>query len=246
MDRLLYVAMSGANSALREQVHTTNNLANASTTGFRADLASLSTTAANASGTRSYVQLSGAGADTRNAHIETTGRDLDVAVNDGGWLVVQTPEGGEAVSRRGDLQIDPFGRMTNGAGEPVMGENGPIAIPPFASMEIAPDGTISIVPLGQDATAQSVVDRLKLVRVDDPRQLQKGLDGLLRLKDGGELVANASVRVIPGALEGSNVNAVAAMVKMIELSRSFETQTKLMQMASENDRASSQLMQMNG
>ena len=113
-------------------------------------------------------------------------------------------------------------------------------------MEIAPDGTISIVPLGQDATAQSVVDRLKLVRVDDPGRLQKGLDGLLRLEDGGELVADASVRVIPGALEGSNVNAVAAMVKMIELSRSFETQTKLMQMASENDRASSQLMQVNG
>ncbi|MGS2724145.1 flagellar basal body rod protein FlgF [Porticoccus sp. GXU_MW_L64] len=243
MDRLLYIAMNGASSAMREQVHTTHNLANASTTGFRADLAALTTATVNASGTRSYVQLAGVGADTGNGHVQTTGRDLDVAVNDGGWLVVQTPEGGEAVSRRGDLQIDPFGRMTNGAGDPIMGDNGPIAIPPFASMEIAPDGTISIVPLGQDATAQSVVDRLKLVRVEDPSQLEKGLDGLLRLKDGGELVADASVRVIPGALEGSNVNPVAAMVRMIELSRSFESQTRLMQMASENDRLSAEIMQ---
>ena len=242
MDRMLYVAMSGANSALRGQVHTTSNLANASTTGFRADLASLTAVSGNTSGTRSYVQLQGVGTDLRTGHIQSTGRNLDVAVGSNGWLVVQTPEGGEAVTRRGDLQVDPFGLMTNGAGEPVMGENGPVAIPPFASMEIAPDGTISIVPLGQDATSQSVVDRLKLVKVEDLSQLRKGLDGLLRPTEGEELVADASVQIIPGALEGSNVNTVASMVKMIELSRSFETQTKLMQMASENDCASAEMM----
>lgn len=244
MDRMIYVAMSGANTAMQGQLHTTHNLANASTPGFRADLAAMVGVAPNHSGTRTYVKMEGVGADLRNGHVQRTGRDLDVAVTSDGWLVVQTPEGGEAVTRRGDLHIDPFGIMTNGAGEPVIGENGPIAIPPFDSMEIAPDGTISIVPLGQDATSQSVIDRLKLVKIEDVDQLQKGLDGMLRVRDGAELVADASVRIIPGALEGSNVNTVASMVKMIELSRSFETQTKLMKMASENDRASAQLMKL--
>lgn len=223
---------------MESQVINANNLANASTPGFRADLIAM-TQVQSSGDSRTYTRLEPAGVDIRPGRIETTNGDLDIAINGDGWLVIQTPEGDEGVTRRGDLRVDPFGLLTNGAGEPVMGQNGPVALPPYSSVEITNDGAISIVPQGQDTS--TVVDRLRLVQVDGS-QLRKGTDGVIRVLEGGLMVNDPSIRVIPGALESSNVNPVESMIKMIEMSRGFESQTKLMRMASDNDKAASSLM----
>ncbi|WIO73461.1 flagellar basal body rod protein FlgF [Porticoccaceae bacterium LTM1] len=238
MDRLVYVSMSGAGGSMESQVINANNLANASTPGFRADLIAM-TQVRSSGDSRTYTRLEPAGVDIRPGRIETTNGDLDIAVNGDGWLVIQTPEGDEGVTRRGDLRVDPFGLLTNGAGEPVMGQNGPIALPPYSSVEITNDGAISIVPQGQDSS--TVVDRLRLVQVDGS-QLRKGSDGVIRVMEDGQMTNDPSIRVIAGALESSNVNPVESMIKMIEMSRGFESQTKLMRMASDNDKAASSLM----
>lgn len=223
---------------MESQVINANNLANASTPGFRADLIAM-TQVQSSGDSRTYTRLEPAGVDIRPGRIETTNGDLDIAINGDGWLVIQTPEGDEGVTRRGDLRVDPFGLLTNGAGEPVMGQNGPVALPPYSSVEITNDGAISIVPQGQDTS--TVVDRLRLVQVDGS-QLRKGTDGVIRVLEGGLMTNDPSIRLIPGALESSNVNPVESMIKMIEMSRGFESQTKLMRMASDNDKAASSLM----
>ncbi|MBV1932409.1 MAG: flagellar basal body rod protein FlgF [Porticoccaceae bacterium] len=245
MDRLLYVAMSGANKAMLSQSVNAHNLANASTTGFKEDLVMYGKAEVSGPGhdSRAFTRIEGMEADTGFGTIETTGRDLDVAINGKGWMAVQAADGSEAYSRRGDLRLDALGRLTNGAGLPVLGNSGPLAVPPHAKLEIGSDGTISILPLGQSPNALAVVDRIKLVSLDET-DLRKGLDGELRLSNGEPALADASIRLSRGSLETSNVNAIEAMVRMIELARSFETQVKMMSTAKENDQASAQLMKM--
>jgi flagellar basal-body rod protein FlgF len=158
-----------------------------------------------------------------------------------GWIAVQAPDGGEAYTRAGDLRVDSYGMLTTGAGHPVMGDGGPIAIPPNGKLDIGADGTISIRPLGQGANALAVVDRIKLVKLP-PAQVTKGEDGLVRLRGGGQVQPDASVTLVSGALETSNVNAVESMVRLIELARQYETQVKMMKTAEENDGAAAQLL----
>jgi len=243
MDRLLYVAMSGARETVRAQTVNTQNLANASTTGFRADLQSFQSLPVNGPGyaSRVYGMATDQGIDTSPGSVMGTGRELDVAVNGDGWIAVQGPDGNEAYTRAGNLRVDSLGLLRTGAGRPVMGNGAPIAIPPAEKIEIAGDGTISIRPLGQNTLA--VVDRIKLVN-PPPAQLQKGADGLVHLKGGDAAEADASVQLQVGALESSNVNTVEAMVNLIQLARQYETQVKMMANAEENDRASAQLMRM--
>lgn len=243
MDRLLYVAMSGARETVQAQSVNTQNLANASTTGFRADLQSFQSLPVNGPGyaSRVYGIAAGQGVDTSPGSVMGTGRELDIAVNGDGWIAVQGPDGNEAYTRAGDLRVDSLGLLRTGAGRPVMGNGAPIAIPPAEKIEIAGDGTISIRPLGQNTLA--VVDRIKLVN-PPPAQLQKGADGLVHLKGGDAAEADASVQLQVGALESSNVNTVEAMVNLIQLARQYETQVKMMANAEENDRASAQLMRM--
>lgn len=243
MDRLLYVAMSGARETVQAQTVNTQNLANASTTGFRADLQSFQSLPVNGPGyaSRVYGMAADQGIDTSPGSVMGTGRALDVAVNGDGWIAVQGPDGNEAYTRAGDLRVDSLGLLRTGAGRPVMGNGAPIAIPPAEKIEIAGDGTISIRPLGQNTLA--VVDRIKLVN-PPPAQLQKGADGLVHLKGGDAAEADASVQLQVGALESSNVNTVEAMVNLIQLARQYETQVKMMANAEENDRASAQLMRM--
>jgi flagellar basal-body rod protein FlgF len=176
--------------------------------------------------------------------VRTTGRDLDVSINGEGWIAVMAEDGTEAYSRRGDLQLDAFGQLTNGAGQSIMGNNGPIALPPFGSLEIGSDGTISILPLGQTPNTLAVVDRIKLVTLEGSEVL-RGEDGLVRMPDGFAVEADASVTVLSGMLEGSNVNVVGEMVKMIDLSRRFESEIKLMQSVKENSAALTKIMSMN-
>lgn len=243
MDNMVYIAMSGAKQLMLAQASNSNNLANASTTGFRADLAAFKSLQVYGPGydSRAYTQAGGIGIDVAPGAVSMTGRDLDVAVDGSGLLAVQGPKGSEAYTRAGDLQVTSAGLLQTGAGYPVLGDGGPITIPPYQKLAIAGDGTISIQPLGQSPSTLAVVGRIKLV--NPPKdQLIKGEDGLIHLKDGSIAPADASVHVIPGAVEGSNVKSVDAMVTMIELGRQYELQIKLMKTAEQNDADSAKLM----
>ena len=245
MGNYLYTSMVSASQIMRGMADVTHNLANASTTGFRADLSMFKSLtvpgAVNGGGAPMYERT---GVDTSFGALQNTGVDLDVAVSGEGWIAVAAEGGGEAYTRRGDLRLDALGQLTNGAGQAVMGDGGPLAIPPHTKMEIAADGTISIQPLGQGPDTVAVVGRIKLVSLDGD-DLYKGKDGLLRLKGGATAQEDANVSLISGSLEASNVNSISTMVKMIELQRSYETQIKMMKTAADNDRASAALMKMN-
>ncbi len=245
MDRMLYIAMTGARQTMLSQAVNTNNLANATTTGFRADLASAVSLPLHGPGqaSRVYGMTEGNGVDLTPGSLQRTGRELDVAVEGNGWIAVQAPDGGEAYTRAGDLHVNSFGILTTGAGHPVIGNGGPIAIPPNAKLDIGADGTISIRPLGQGVKALAIVDRIKLVKLP-PDQVVKGDDGLVRLKGGGKAQADASVTLVSGALESSNVNAVESMIRLIELARQYETQVKMMKTAEDNDRAAAGLLRL--
>ena len=246
MDRLLYVAMTGARETQIAQSVNANNLANASTSGFRATLAGASNVALAGPGhadARSYAVTEGLGLDTTPGPMMTTGRDLDVAVAGRGWIVVRARDGSEAFTRAGDLKVDALGQLTTGTGLPVLGKGGPIALPEFQSLEIGGDGTISIRPLGQEASTLTEVDRIRAV--DPPESdLELGEDGLVRLRAGARPAADAPVELQSGVLEGSNVNVVSAMVEMIQHARAFELQVKMMSSVEENDRSSAELLRL--
>jgi flagellar basal-body rod protein FlgF len=243
VDRFIYVAMTGASEALKLQATNSHNLANVSTTGFRADLALFQARQVAGAGypTRAYATAGGAGWDSGIGAVQTTGRPLDVAVDGPGWIAVQARDGREAYTRAGDLRVDADGLLTNGAGHPVLGDGGPIVLPPYASLAIGVDGSVSIVPQGQGPETVAQVGRIRLV--DPPAMdLVKGDDGLFRLRDGSDAPASAGVRLVQGALETSNVNVADALVTMIELGRRFELAVKAMRTAEENGAAASQLL----
>ncbi|HIP53370.1 MAG TPA: flagellar basal body rod protein FlgF [Chromatiales bacterium] len=243
MDRMLYVAMSGAKETLLSQANNNSNLANASTPGFLEDLNQFRSMPVFGQGypTRVFAMNERPQVNFDHGPVNYTARELDVAVQGDGWIAVQAADGSEAYTRRGDLQIDANGLLTNGAGRPILGNNGPIAIPPAEKIEIGTDGTISIRPLGQGAAELAVVDRIKLVN-PPLGEFEKGRDGLMRMRDGSEPEPDAALRVASGYLEGSNVNVVDAMVDMIELARKFEFQVKMMKSAEEMDKQSATLM----
>lgn len=247
MDRFLYLAMNGAKNALHAQQTNANNLANASTVGFKSQLDHFQSEAVYGPGhaTRAYASDENAGVNFKHGPVMTTGRELDVAINGDGWFAVQAEDGSQAYSRRGDFRTDPTGLLLNGANQIVMGEGGPITIPDFESLVIGLDGTISIRAKGQAANTLVVVDRLKMVKPDQ-NNLERGSDGLFRTKDGSEAPLDATVTITNGALEASNVNTVDAMVKMMEYARFYETQVKLMSVAEENDASSARLMRLSG
>ena len=244
MDRMLYVAMSGAKETLIAQGNASSNLANASTTGFLADFNQFRSMPVFGDGypTRVYALDERPQADFARGSLQETGRDLDVAVKGEGWIAVQARDGSEAYTRRGDLWVDENGLLKTGNGLPVIGNGGPIAIPPAEKIDIGVDGTISIRPLGQAANELAVIDRIKLVN-PAPQQLRKGDDGLVRLADGSEADFDAAQRLAAGTLESSNVNIVNEMVDMIDYARRFEMQVKMMRMAEDNAQASASILQ---
>lgn len=244
MDKALYIGMSGASQTMRAQTVHAHNLANATTTGFRADLAMARALPlyGDALGTRIYSAMETNGSDFSSGPIQPTGNDLDIAVQGEGWITVLASDGTEAYTRAGDLHVSQFGELINGKGLPVMGNNGPVSLPPLEKLEIGSDGTISVRELGQGSEVMAVLDRIKLV---NPAQqdLVKGADGLFRRRDGAAEIADGNVQVVAGFLEGSNVNIVDAMVGMINLTRSYELNVKLMQTAEQNSEASARLLQ---
>ncbi|MFT3907069.1 MAG: flagellar basal-body rod protein FlgF [Steroidobacteraceae bacterium] len=244
MDRLVYVAMSGAKETLRAQTANNHNLANASTTGFKADLSAFQAESVVGAGlgSRAYAMNSSVGWDSTSGSLEQTGRDLDVAVNGKGWIAVQAPDGSEAYTRAGDLRVDPSGVLMTGAGHVVLGDSGPVTVPPNSALSIAGDGSVSVVPLGQTASTMATVGRIKLVNPDDS-SLSRGEDGLFRMNDGAAAPSEASVKLVSGALETSNVNVAEAMTNMIELARHYELQIKAIKTAEQDADSASQLLQ---
>lgn len=243
MDRFLYIAMSGAKETLRSQTVNNHNLANASTTGFRAELDAFQTREVAGSGyaSRAYATDATTGWDSTQGTLVSTQNELDVGVKGEGWIAVQATDGREAYTRAGDLRVDPSGMLMNGSGHPVLGDSGPVSVPPHASIMVGTDGTVSIVPLGQGPETSALVGRIKLV--NPPAQaLVRGEDGLFRMQDGTDAAADADVQLASGVLESSNVNVADAMVNMIELSRQFDLQVKAMHTAEENAAAASQLL----
>lgn len=246
MDRLIYTAASGAKHILEQQATTSNNLANVSTTGFRAQLDVFRSVPVQGPGlpTRAFVVDSTAGNDFSSGALQVTGRDLDVAVKGQGWLAVQMPDGTEAYTRNGSLQMSPNGVLTTASGQTIAGEGGPITIPPDATVTVGGDGSISTISNVDSPAAPAVLGRLKLVNPAEA-DLVRGDDGLFRLKDGGNAQADPTVRVAGGALEGSNVNPVDCMVDMIALARSFDTQMSLLKNAENNAAKATQILALN-
>ena len=243
MDRMLYVAMSGAKQVSMAQAVNSNNLANANTTGFREDLAAFRSMPVFGEGapTRVYAMTESPGVNMVSGAIQSTGRDLDMAVQGEGWIAVQAPDGSEAYTRAGNLRIESGGMLVTGSGYPVLGNRGPIAIPQAETHEIGVDGTITIRGIGEFANSLSVVDRIKLVNPDNAEMI-KGKDGLMRLQSGAEADPDATVRLVSGALETSNVNTVDAMVNMIALARQYEAQVGMMKTANEMATKSDELL----
>ncbi|HVS77776.1 MAG TPA: flagellar basal body rod protein FlgF [Steroidobacteraceae bacterium] len=244
MDKLLYVAMTGAKEILRAQAVNNSNLANAGTTGFKADLSAFQSQAVAGSGfaSRVYATDSTTGWDSSAGSMVTTGRPLDVAVQGQGLMAVQGLNGQEAYTRNGDLHVEASGLLVTSTGQVVLGDNGAISVPPSTSVKIAPDGTVSAVPLGQTPDTLVTVGRIKLVN-PAPDTVVRGAGGLFQLAGGGTAPADASVRLASGVLESSNVDVADAMVNMIDLARSFDLQVKAMKSADDNAAASSKLLQ---
>ncbi len=242
MDRLIYTAMTGAKHILDQQATNSHNLANATSTGFRAQVDSFRAVPVVSEGlpTRAFVIDSTVGADFQAGPIETTGRVLDVAVQGKGWLTVQRDDGTEGYTRNGALKISENGVLQTSTGQNIVGDGGPISIPPDTAITIAKDGTISVVNNGTLPGPSNILGRLKLVNPDEAN-LERKADGLFGTKDNSIADADANVTIASGALEGSNVNVVDAMVNMISLARQFETQMKLIQSAENNANKASQL-----
>ncbi len=238
MDRMIYLSMSGAKATMQRQDTLANNLANVSTVGFRAELQAFRSVPVQGSGasTRVYALETTPGYDNSPGTITNTGRNLDVAVKGNSWLSVQALDGTEAYTRGGSLDVSPDGTLTTRSGLPVLGDGGPIQIPPNTEVSIGGDGTVSGTALNGKTTP---LGKLKLVTPEEP--LQRGEDGLFRAPEG-DLQADATARVQDGALEGSNVSPIETMVAMIAAARQFEAQMKMLQTGEADDRAASQLL----
>lgn len=245
MDKMLYVSMTGAhNNTLAQRAHA-NNLANISTSGFRRDFEQARSMPifGETQPSRVFAMSERPGTDFTPGALQETGRDLDVAVGGKGWLAVQAPDGTEAYVRTASLNVDAQGMLRTGNGMPVMGNAGPIAVPPEQKIEIGQDGTISIRALGEAPRVLAEVDRLRLVN-PDLKQMQKGSDGMIRFTGPQPPAADATVQITSGFLEASNVNAVEEMTSILALSRQFELSVKMMRTAEDNDTAMARVLQM--
>lgn len=246
MDRLIYTAGSGAKHILDQQATTSNNLANVTTTGFRAQIDSFRAAPVVSEGlpTRAFVVNATVGSDFASGPLQMTGRDLDVALRGKGWIAVTTADGSEAYTRHGGLQMNANGLLQTARGDTVQGDGGPISIPPEVTVAIGGDGTVSTIATTTKPGAATILGRIKLVNPNEA-DLVRGDDGLFRLKDGATAPADPLVTVTGGALEGSNVSPIESMVTMIALARSFETQMSLLKNAENNAAKATQILALN-
>lgn len=245
MDKMLYISMTGASQNTKALQAHANNLANVSTSGFRRDFEQARSMPVFGDGlpARAYAMTERPATDFSQGTLQETGRELDVAAAGNAWIAVQAADGSEAYVRTASMTVDALGVLRTAAGLPVMGNAGPIAVPPEQKIEIGQDGTISIRALGEAPDVMAEVDRIKLITAE-PRQLEKGSDGLVRSKDGLDFEPEANARVVSGFLESSNVNAVAEMTAMLSLSRQFELHVRMMRTAEDNSSAMARIMQL--
>jgi flagellar basal-body rod protein FlgF len=237
MDRMIYLAMNGAKHTLERQAVVANNMANALTAGHRATVAAFRALPVVGPGaaTRAFVVDTTPGFDLRPGPIIESKRALDVAVRGEGWIAVEGRDGKEAYTRAGDLQLAATGLLQTRGGLNVRGEAGPITVPPNTKVSIGADGTVSTIPTDATPNTVNVVGRIKLVN-PPAAELERGDDGLFRLKSGRPAPADPRVQLAPGALEGSNVSMVDALVQMIAHARHYDLQVKLLQTAESNSR----------
>jgi flagellar basal-body rod protein FlgF len=242
MDRMIYLSMSGAKATMQRQDTLAHNLANVSTTGFRAELAAFRAVPVEGSGasTRVYALETTPGYDATPGPVSGTGRNLDVAMKGNAWLAVQGLDGTEAYTRGGSLDVSAEGTLVTHAGLTVLGDGGPIQVPANSQVSISADGTVTAASMAANGRP-TAIGRLKLVTPEAP--LIRGTDGLFRAADG-ELPADTTARVQDGALEGSNVSAVETMISMIAAARQFEAQMKILQTAESDEKAAAQLLSM--
>lgn len=244
MDRLLYLAMNGAKSMFDRQAQVAHNLANVSTAGFRAETTAFRALPVVGPGapTRVFVAETTTGTDFTPGPMRETGRVFDLAIDGKGFFAVRGPDGREAYTRDGALDVGPTGALQTRNGLTLVNENGnPIVIPPDNTITVGRDGTVSAIPLVGIPNTSTVVGRIKFVNPDE-KQLDRGTDGLFRRKGGQPAAADGAVRVTSGMLEGSNVSAVEAITSMIAVSRQYDTQVRMMQTADQNARGLSQLL----
>ena len=243
MDRGLYVAMTGAKQIMQAQAVNNHNIANASTVGFRADGVAFTSSPIYGPGyaTRVNAVAGDSGTDFSSGVLMSTNRPLDIAVKGKGFITVQGADGTEAYTRAGDFQVTALGAVITATGFPVMSESGPLSVPPSTQVTIGTDGTVSVVPLGLSAAAQSQVDRIKLVN-PSTKDLQKGADGLFRLASGAKAKTDETVSIVSGELESSNVNAALSLVNMIELQRLYELQIKGINSTDQNEQTAQRMM----
>ncbi|MBN2647037.1 MAG: flagellar basal body rod protein FlgF [Thiotrichales bacterium] len=244
MDRMLYVAMSGAKEVMFAQANNTNNLANANTDGFKKDFNIFRAQHVEGPGqhSRAYALDERPATDYSAGAIKVTGRDLDVVTHNRGFMAIQTPRGDEAYVRTASLQVLENGDLVTVAGHPILNEAGvPVNVPPYKSIAIGDDGTLSFVPADGQSNQLVVLDRLRLVE-PDVQQLYKGLDGLSRLREGAAELGQANISVVSGALETSNVNSAEALVEMLSLQRKYELQVKMMETSKNHAQKSDSLL----
>lgn len=243
MDRLIYTAMTGAKHVFMQQAGNANNLANASTIGFKAQEHRFRAVPVIGEGmpTRAFAVDASVADVFDQGPLQFTGRNLDVAVSGQGWIAVQLPDGSEAYTRAGSLDVNANGLLQTKGGQTVLGDGGPINIPPDNNIEIAPDGTVSVVPTFGTPNNANAIGRIKLVNPPES-DLVRGDDGLFRTRAGQPAATDETVKLTSGTLEGSNVNVVDAMVNLISLSRQFEMQMKMIQTADTNAQRADQLL----
>lgn len=244
MDKMLYVAMSGARQIMLKQATNNHNLANINTTGFKADIDNIKAMPVYGPGhpAKVYAEDQRMGISHAAGSVINTGVPLDIAINGDGFIAVQDVDGREAYTRNGNLTVSEQGLLMTSNGDPVLGEGGPITLTAFDNLQIGSDGTITIMPIGQAGGEIAVIDRIKLVNPDSTN-LERNERGLFTTPEEIQ-PANAEVTLATESLENSNVNSVDALVTMIELSRQFEAQVKLMKTAEENDVAANSLLKM--
>ncbi len=242
MDRLLFTALSGASHALMAQQISANNLANVNTIGFRGDIALSQGEAIKGEGfaTRFLAQQRASGVNASTVAAEKTDRPLDVAIQGEGYIAVQSSDGSEVYTRNGNMVQNDAGQLTIN-GYPVLGDNGPIVLPPNAIASFGRDGTLSITPDDGDVTATMDIDRLKLVTIP-PENLAKNAQGMIVTADGSRAQPDENINVSGGYLEGSNVTAISEMLDSISLSRQFEAQIKMMKAAQDLSEAGNRLL----
>ncbi|MCQ9062740.1 MULTISPECIES: flagellar basal-body rod protein FlgF [Vibrio] len=240
MDSLLFTATSGASRVLKAQHVRSNNLSNADTAGFRADMERVRSVEMQGPGFDGRTMVVTNSASTRfdSGDIMKTGRPLDVAIMGEGYLAVETPAGNEAYTRAGNIQVDTFGAMTIN-GFPVLGENGPLVVPDYQKIEISERGQVSVIPPG--GGAEIVAGTLKLVK-PEMNQLQKESDSLLHSVDGVPFAVDETVQLSPEHIEGSNVSAIDELISVMSLTRNFEMQVRMMKTAETLAQAGNKLM----